>query len=75
MERSERLKLRRERKKLEAMEEKFHQESDRSPITPVYSHEMQKILVEKMTSIERLLKVIASLECSRAGLDLKEVLK
>lgn len=50
---------------------------DTESINPesVYSHQMQKILVEKMTRIERLLTVLVKIECSRAGLDYEEVLK
>lgn len=75
MERSERLKLRRERKKMESMEEKFSEAEYGSKIEPVYTHQMQKILVEKMTRIERMLTVLVKIECSRAGLDYEEVLK
>lgn len=75
MERSERLKLRRERKKMESMEEKFAEAEYGSKIEQVYTHQMQKILVEKMTRIERLLTVLVKIECSRAGLDYEEVLK
>lgn len=75
MERSERLKLRRERKKMESMGEKFSEAEYGSNIEPVYTHQMQKILVEKMTRIERMLTVLVKIECSRAGLDYEEVLR
>lgn len=62
------------------MEEKFSEAEYGSKIEPVYqngvyTHQMQKILVEKMTRIERMLTVLVKIECSRAGLDYEEVLK
>ncbi len=57
------------------MEEKFSESEYGSKIEPVYTHQMQKILVEKMTKIERMLTVLVKIECSRAGLDYEEVLK
>lgn len=62
------------------MEEKFSEAEygsnrEHFNIEPVYTHQMQKILVEKMTRIERMLTVLVKIECSRAGLDYEEVLK
>ena len=57
------------------MEEKFSEAEYGSNIEPVYTHQMQKILVEKMTRIERMLTVLVKIECSRAGLDYEEVLR
>ena len=62
MERNERLKLRRERKKMEALGQKFSEVESGSTIEPVYSHEMQKILVNKLTRIEKLLVILVKLE-------------
>lgn len=73
MERNERLKLRRERKKMEALGQKFSEVESGSPVEPVYSHEMQKILVNKLTRIEKLLVVLVKLECSKSGIDFEEM--
>ena len=73
MERNERLKLRRERKKMEALGQKFSEVESGSTIEPVYSHEMQKILVNKLTRIEKLLVVLVKLECSKSGIDFEEM--
>lgn len=73
MERNERLKLRRERKKMEALGQKFSEVESGSPVEPVYSHEMQKILVNKLTRIEKLLVVLVKLECSKSGIDFEEI--
>lgn len=69
MERNERLKLRRERKKMEALGQKFSEVDSCSTIEPVYSHEMQKILVNKLTRIEKLLVILVKLECSKSGIE------
>ena len=73
MERNERLKLRRERKKMEALGQKFSEVESGSTVEPVYSHEMQKILVNKLTRIEKLLVVLVKLECSKSGIDFEEM--
>lgn len=73
MERNERLKLRRERKKMEALGQKFSEVESGSTIEPVYSHEMQKILVNKLTRIEKLLVILVKLECSKSGIDFEEM--
>ena len=73
MARNERLKLRRERKKMEALGKKFSEVESGSPVEPVYSHEMQKILVNKLTRIEKLLVVLVKLECSKSGIDFEEM--
>lgn len=73
MERNERLKLRRERKKMEALGQKFSEVESGSAVEPVYSHEMQKILVNKLTRIEKLLVVLVKLECSKSGIDFEEM--
>jgi len=73
MERNERLKLRRERKKMEALGQKFSEVESGSTIEPVYTHEMQKILVNKLTRIEKLLVVLVKLECSKSGIDFEEM--
>jgi len=73
MERNERLKLRRERKKMEALGQKFSEVESGSTIEPVYTHEMQKILVKKLTRIEKLLVILVKLECSKSGIDFEEM--
>lgn len=73
MERNERLKLRRERKKMEALGQKFSEVESGSTIEPVYTHEMQKILVNKLTRIEKLLVILVKLECSKSGIDFEEM--
>lgn len=73
MERNERLKLRRERKKMEALGHKFSEVESGSTVEPVYSHEMQKILVNKLTRIEKLLVILVKLECSKSGIDFEEM--
>ena len=44
---------------MEALGHKFSEVEAGSAIEPVYSHEMQKILVNKLTRIEKLLVMLA----------------
>lgn len=59
---------------MESMGEKFSEAEYGSKIEPVYTHEMQKILVNKLTRIEKMLSVLVKIECSRAGIDYEEIL-
>lgn len=58
---------------MEALGQKFSEVESGSTIEPVYSHEMQKILVNKLTRIEKLLVVLVKLECSKSGIDFEEM--
>ena len=58
---------------MEALGQKFSEVESGSPVEPVYSHEMQKILVNKLTRIEKLLVVLVKLECSKSGIDFEEM--
>ena len=58
---------------MEALGQKFSEVESGSTIEPVYSHEMQKILVNKLTRIEKLLVILVKLECSKSGIDLEEM--
>ena len=54
---------------MEALGQKFSEVESSSTIEPVYSHEMQKILVNKLTRIEKLLVILVKLECSKSGIE------
>lgn len=58
---------------MEALGQKFSEVESGSTIEPVYSHEMQKILVNKLTRIEKLLVILVKLECSKSGIDFEEM--
>lgn len=58
---------------MEALGQKFSEVESGSTIEPVYSHEMQKILVNKLTRIDKLLVVLVKLECSKSGIDFEEM--
>lgn len=58
---------------MEALGQKFSEVESGSTIEPVYTHEMQKILVNKLTRIEKLLVVLVKLECSKSGIDFEEM--
>ena len=58
---------------MEALGQKFSEVKSGSTIEPVYSHEMQKILVNKLTRIEKLLVILVKLECSKSGIDFEEM--
>ena len=58
---------------MEALGQKFSEVESGSTIEPVYTHEMQKILVNKLTRIEKLLVILVKLECSKSGIDFEEM--
>ena len=58
---------------MEALGQKFSEVESASTIEPVYTHEMQKILVNKLTRIEKLLVILVKLECSKSGIDFEEM--
>lgn len=58
---------------MEALGQKFSEVESGSTIEPVYTHEMQKILVKKLTRIEKLLVILVKLECSKSGIDFEEM--
>lgn len=58
---------------MEALGQKFAEAETGSEMHPVYTHEMQKILVNKLTRIEKLLLILVKLECSKSGIDFEEM--
>ena len=58
---------------MESLGQKFSEVESGSTIEPVYTHEMQKILVNNLTRIEKLLVILVNLECSKSGIDFMEI--